>query len=105
MLMEEEAGQRHDHTCGAHERADVPEGAAFGQQSDGTDDQADLQERFGGMADWIRPSALMGSTAEIVDRVAAYRDAGADWVNLALRAPFDIESVDRFATEVVPALR
>jgi probable F420-dependent oxidoreductase len=67
--------------------------------------EADLQERFGGMADWIRPSALMGSTAEIVDRVAEYRVAGADWVNLALRAPFDVESVDRFAAEVVSALR
>jgi len=67
--------------------------------------EEDLRARFGGMADWIRPSALTGSTAEIVDRVGAYRDAGAQWVNLALRAPFDTESVDRFAAEVLPALR
>jgi len=57
------------------------------------------------MADWIRPSALTGSTGEIIDRVGAYRDAGAEWVNLALRAPFDTAAVDRFAAEVLPAFR
>lgn len=65
----------------------------------------ELRSRFGGMADWIRPSALTGSTDQIVDRIGEYRDAGADWVNLALRAPFDVEAVDRFAAEVLPAFR
>ncbi len=65
----------------------------------------ELRARFGGMADWIRPSALTGSTDQIVDRVGEYRDAGAEWVNLALRAPFDVEAVDRFAAEVLPAFR
>jgi len=63
----------------------------------------DLHERFGGMADWIRPSALIGSTQEVIDRVAEYRDAGADRVIIALRAPFDVEGLDRFATDVMPA--
>ena len=54
---------------------------------------------------WIRPSALTGSNDQIVDRIGEYRDAGAEWVNLALRAPFDVESVDRFAAEVLPAFR
>lgn len=67
--------------------------------------EEDLRARFGGMADWIRPSALTGSSAEIADRIGAYRDAGADWVNLALRAPFDVSSLDRFAREVLPAFR
>ena len=65
----------------------------------------ELRARFGGLADWIRPSALTGSPAEIAERVAAYQDAGADWVNVALRAPFDTESLDRFATEVLAAFR
>jgi F420-dependent oxidoreductase-like protein len=65
--------------------------------------EQELRDRFGGMADWIRPSALTGSPAEIVERVAAYRDAGARWVNLALRAPFDADALDRFAAEVLPA--
>ena len=65
--------------------------------------EEDLVERFGGMADYIRPSALIGSTQEIVDRVAEYRDAGADRVIVALRAPFDTDGLDRFATDVMPA--
>jgi F420-dependent oxidoreductase-like protein len=67
--------------------------------------EAELRARFGGMADWILPSALTGSSAEIVDRVAEFQAAGADWVNVAMRAPFDVESVDRFAAEVLPAFR
>jgi F420-dependent oxidoreductase-like protein len=63
----------------------------------------ELRERFGGMADFIRPSALMGSSAEMVDRIGEYADAGAHWVMLALRAPFDPETVERFAAEVMPA--
>jgi alkanesulfonate monooxygenase SsuD/methylene tetrahydromethanopterin reductase-like flavin-dependent oxidoreductase (luciferase family) len=56
------------------------------------------------MTDWIRPSALTGSTTEIVDRLGEYADAGADWVMVALRAPFDVDGLDRFASEVMPAL-
>ena len=40
----------------------------------------------------------------MVDRIGEYRDAGADWVILALRAPFDVDGLDRFAAEVLPAL-
>jgi F420-dependent oxidoreductase-like protein len=64
----------------------------------------DLRARFGGMTDWIRPSALTGSPAEVVDRLGAYADAGADWVMVALRAPFDVDGLDRFASKVMPAL-
>jgi F420-dependent oxidoreductase-like protein len=64
----------------------------------------ELVERFGGMADWIRPSALTGSSQEMVDRIGEYADAGADWVNVALRAPFDVAGLERFAAEVLPAL-
>lgn len=63
----------------------------------------ELRARFGGMADWIQPSALTGSTDQIVERIGEYADAGAQAVNVALRAPFDVESLDRFAAEVLPA--
>ena len=65
--------------------------------------EEELRSRFGGMADWIRPSVLTGSTDQIVARLGEYAAAGADAVNLALRAPFDVESIDRFAAEVLPA--
>ena len=64
----------------------------------------DLRAQFGGMTDWVRPSALTGSTQQVVDRIAEYEEAGAEWVNLALRAPFDLDALDLFAAEVLPGL-
>jgi alkanesulfonate monooxygenase SsuD/methylene tetrahydromethanopterin reductase-like flavin-dependent oxidoreductase (luciferase family) len=59
--------------------------------------EASLQQQFGGLADFVRPGVLTGSEDEVLDRVGRYVDAGADQVNLALRAPFDTEALDRFA--------
>jgi alkanesulfonate monooxygenase SsuD/methylene tetrahydromethanopterin reductase-like flavin-dependent oxidoreductase (luciferase family) len=42
---------------------------------------------------------------EMVDKVGAYVAAGASYVILAMRAPFDRDGLARFATEVMPALR
>lgn len=60
-----------------------------------TDDS--LRAQFGGLSDFVRPGVLGGSDDEVIDRIGRYVDAGADQVNLALRAPFDGESLDRFA--------
>jgi F420-dependent oxidoreductase-like protein len=67
--------------------------------------EEDLVAQFGGMVDYMRGSVLTGSSQEVVDRIGAYADAGADQVNVAMRAPFDIEGLDRFAAEVLPRLR
>jgi len=56
-----------------------------------------LRQQFGGLADYVRPGVLTGSDAEVIDRIGAYVEAGAGQVNLALRAPFDDEALDRFA--------
>ena len=56
-----------------------------------------LRQQFGGLADFVRPGVLTGSEEEVLDRVGQYVDAGADQVNLALRAPFDADALDRFA--------
>jgi alkanesulfonate monooxygenase SsuD/methylene tetrahydromethanopterin reductase-like flavin-dependent oxidoreductase (luciferase family) len=63
----------------------------------------DLEAQFGRIADFVRPGVLVGSANEVVDRIGEYVDAGAQWVILAMRAPFDVEGLDRFATEVLPA--
>jgi len=63
----------------------------------------DLEAQFGRIADFVRPGVLVGSVNEVVDRIGEYVDAGAQWVILAMRAPFDVEGLDRFATEVLPA--
>jgi F420-dependent oxidoreductase-like protein len=56
-----------------------------------------LRDQFGAIADFVRPGVLGGSVAEVVDRIGNYVDAGADQVNLALRAPFDLDDLERFA--------
>lgn len=56
-----------------------------------------LRSQFGAIADRVRPGVLSGSFDEVVDRIGQYVEAGADQVNLALRAPFDTESLERFS--------
>jgi F420-dependent oxidoreductase-like protein len=65
----------------------------------------ELRAQFGAMANYVKPGVLSGSVQEMVDKVAGYVDAGASWVILAMRAPFDREGLERFATEVLPAVR
>jgi F420-dependent oxidoreductase-like protein len=65
-----------------------------------TDDE--LRKQFGQLADYVRPGVLTGTVAEMVDRVGAYAEAGAGWVILAMRAPFDRDGLERFAGEVLP---
>ncbi|MGI8795608.1 MAG: TIGR03560 family F420-dependent LLM class oxidoreductase [Acidimicrobiia bacterium] len=64
--------------------------------------EGDLEAQFGAIANFVRPGVLTGSVQEVVDRVGAYGDAGAEWVILAMRAPFDVDGLDRFAAEVLP---
>ncbi len=65
-------------------------------------DDDELRARFGGTAAYIKRSALMGSAQAIADQILLYREAGADGINLGLRAPFDLEALDRFAADVLP---
>lgn len=58
---------------------------------------ASLTAQFGALADLVRPGVLTGSDEEVVDRIGQYVDAGADQINLALRAPFDREALERFS--------
>lgn len=56
-----------------------------------------LQQQFGAISDFVRPGVLTGSHDEIMDRIGQYVDAGADQVNIALRAPFNLEAAARFS--------
>jgi F420-dependent oxidoreductase-like protein len=56
-----------------------------------------LLQQFGQLAPIVRGGVLSGSDDEIVDRIGQYVEAGADQVNIALRAPFDLEAVERFS--------
>ncbi len=68
-------------------------------------DDDDLRAQFGTIAEFVRPGVLVGAGAEVVDRVGAYVDRGAEWVILALRSPFDRAGLERFAADVLPAFR
>lgn len=67
-----------------------------------TEEQARAQ--FGAILPAVRPGLLSGSVQEMVDRIGEYADAGADWVILAARAPFDMDAIERFAEEVIRGL-
>jgi F420-dependent oxidoreductase-like protein len=56
-----------------------------------------LVQQFGAIANRVRPGVLTGTSEEIIDRIGQYVEAGADQVNLALRAPFDLDSLEQFA--------
>jgi F420-dependent oxidoreductase-like protein len=60
-------------------------------------DDADFQAQFGNLRMLVEPGVLRGTDDEVVDRVGRYVEAGADQVNLAVRAPFDVEALERFA--------
>lgn len=60
-------------------------------------DEESLRAQFGLIADRVRPGVLGGSDEEVLDRIGAYVEAGADQVNIAMRAPWDPESLDRLA--------
>ena len=64
--------------------------------------EEDLRAQFGDTAEFVRGSVLTGSTQEVVDRIGEYADAGADQINVAMRAPFDVAGLERFAAEVLP---
>ena len=46
--------------------------------------------------------ALYGTPAEVIEHIGEYAKAGAEGLNIALRAPFDWEALQAFMEEVVP---
>ncbi|MCZ7629834.1 MAG: hypothetical protein M5U19_12640 [Microthrixaceae bacterium] len=52
------------------------------------------------IAEFVRPGVLMGSTAQMVDSIGRYAQAGAQQVNVALRAPFEIPALEALAAAI-----
>jgi alkanesulfonate monooxygenase SsuD/methylene tetrahydromethanopterin reductase-like flavin-dependent oxidoreductase (luciferase family) len=61
-----------------------------------------IKLRFGSDAEIATPGIMSGSTEALTDQVGRYVEAGADWMILALRAPFELGALESFATNVVP---
>jgi alkanesulfonate monooxygenase SsuD/methylene tetrahydromethanopterin reductase-like flavin-dependent oxidoreductase (luciferase family) len=49
------------------------------------------------LAEGVRPGVLTGSDEQVIDRIGQYVAAGAHQINLALRAPFDRDALERFS--------
>jgi alkanesulfonate monooxygenase SsuD/methylene tetrahydromethanopterin reductase-like flavin-dependent oxidoreductase (luciferase family) len=64
-----------------------------------------FERQWGEMADRVREGVLMGTPEQAVERLLEYHQAGADLVNVALRAPWDDAALEAYLTEVVPAVR
>lgn len=60
-------------------------------------DEDDMGEQFANLRMAVAPGVLVGGPAQVADRVAEYVEAGADQVNLALRAPWDAERLEKAA--------
>ncbi len=66
---------------------------------------ADLEASWGPQTERIRAGSLRGTPDGAADAVLAYVDAGADLINIALRAPFDEHALRVYVDEVVPEIR
>ncbi len=60
-------------------------------------DEDSLRHQFGNIAERVRPGVLTGSVDQVLARIGEYVEAGADQVNLALRAPFDVDALEQFS--------
>lgn len=64
-----------------------------------------LGEDWGATAERISGGALLCTPDAAVERILEYVQAGADEVNVALRAPWDEEALDAYLEVVMPAVR
>ena len=64
-----------------------------------------LEAQWGPAFARVGGGALLGTPDEAVARLLEYVDAGAQDINIALRAPWDADALDAYLSEVVPAVR
>jgi F420-dependent oxidoreductase-like protein len=67
--------------------------------------RAGLAEDWGPAADRVAGGALLCTPERAVERIVEYAHAGADEINIALRAPWDEEALDAYLETVMPAAR
>ncbi len=56
-----------------------------------------LNAQFGHLANAVRNGCLTGTDEQVLDRIGQYIEAGANQVNIALRAPFDLDALERLS--------
>lgn len=63
-------------------------------------DEESLARQYGVIAEFVRPGVLMGSTQQMVESIGRYAQAGAQQVNVALRAPFETAALEAIAVAI-----
>ena len=64
-----------------------------------------LREQWGQAADRIISGSLLGRPSDAVEQVAAFVQAGARLVNIAIRPPWDMDLLAEYVESVVPQMR
>lgn len=68
-------------------------------------ERENLRAAWGPVAPRIEEGALLCTPTEAVDRIKQYEAAGADMVNIALRAPWNKDALDTYIEQIMPQLR
>lgn len=64
-----------------------------------------IRDQWGTDAERVTAGALTGTPEDAVEQIAAFRAAGADMVNIALRLPVDADALDAYLDVVIPLAR
>ena len=101
-----------DHWCEEDDRdpAEIRRGAnlAFGMAMDDAavrTERVRLEAEWGAAAERILGGTLLCTPHQALEGVMRYVEAGAQEINVALRAPWDAEALDVYLEEVMPAVR
>ena len=68
-------------------------------------EQARIDSDWGPQAARIRAGSLVCTPSQAIDKILAYHQQGASLINIALRAPWREDALDRYLNEVMPAVR
>ena len=91
-----------------HSRQDVGRAINVGFYMGTNSGEADAYRELIGASYLRAGEILLGTVDEVVEQVGAYRDAGAEQINLNVfgnRPPFDLDAIEQFASEVIPQFR
>lgn len=64
-----------------------------------------MRAQWGPRAEGVLKGTLTGTPDQALERLASYAAAGANGINIALRAPWDSEALDAYLDVVLPAAR
>ena len=64
-----------------------------------------IEAEWGPEAERILGGSMLGTPDQAIERVMKYVEAGADEINIALRAPWDAEALDAYLDDVMPKIR